>query len=159
MVRVRCALGVGIVPRCSSSGSAGKDLRGHASRPGGNEFVGRRERAGRLKWFPGVRTIFEWYQQVAHQNPGFAARRDENLLVVSACGGNVVPSQRTGNQNIPQRQFSARKNSPPTWTHGPCRWGVFAFLCVWTLTAVRALLATVLTLTATLAHGASFKMR
>ncbi len=46
---------------------------------------------------------------------------------------------------------------PTGWAQGPCRWGVFAFLCVWTLTAVRALLATVLTLTATLAHGVSFK--
>lgn len=44
---------------------------------------------------PAARTIFEWHEGV-HQNPGFAARRDENLLVASACGRNVVPSQHTG---------------------------------------------------------------
>ena len=48
----------------------------------------------------------------AHQIPGFALAGNRNPQGARARDRNVVPSQRTGNQNIPQRQQTRARKTP-----------------------------------------------
>ena len=107
-----CCAGFRIVPRRAvKPGTIFVDTRyelgGRERRSMGTGLKRKIVPGGWEQFFSGVRGC-----GVAHRNPGFALGGNWYPLVVLPRDENVVPSQHTGNQNIPQCQQTGAQKTP-----------------------------------------------